>query len=182
MTKNESMRHVEHEKACLDKRSVACDFGAAAIRSDKITSVAEVPDSGRSTKLNNDQAGAKEVTRNGKKFIFRNLDDGDLTPKEEAAEARARRLDGYIDERAEDIAGTNSSSFPLPKEINTAKGVTKEEKQVVREIIGSMVRAIDGELLLRAEEYYRREAMRTDEFEGLPEDEFDENGNPKPLS
>ncbi len=182
MTINEGMRHIRHEKAPRNQGSIDRDFGAAAIKDNIIVSDTEVHEPRPTVKLTDERFGTEEVTRNGRKFILRNLDEGDLTPREKAAEQRARSLDEQIDERVELIVESGSSFSNLPKGINTAKGVTKAEKQVVRETIDSMVHAIDGESILREREFDRREAMIMDDFGGAPEDEFDENGDLKPLS
>lgn len=85
----------------------------------------------------------KPVERDGKSYVRRDLDAEGLTSEEEKLAKQVALRDERVVMRVDEILGGNGVTN-LPKAINTEAGVTKVEKEIIRETVDSLVRAAEG--------------------------------------
>lgn len=85
----------------------------------------------------------EEVQRDGKTYVRRDLDAEGLTSEEEKLAQQVALRDERVVTRADAILAGESVTN-LPKTIQTEAGVTKVEKEIIRETVDSLVRAAEG--------------------------------------
>lgn len=109
-------------------------------------------------------------------FTRRNLDTDGLTPAEQALQRKVAARDKAVDIRVQEVLRGNPVSN-LPKSVNTEKGVTKAEKDSIREEVDTLVDAELNDSIRRGERIRRRLAAATSEGLEFPESSLDEDDN-----